>query len=157
MKRALVLIALLVAGCGHPAAPQATAMAANGVAGKSLTGDLLGMVGPFAAKKALQAALLAALKKDAKTVQAWQEDVSRQPEAAQKAYLQQRIGLLQKALTAAEVAMMPLKDLDAAHEAVDAAKADDARHARLADKSPGALLAWGDELARDLDALRATF
>lgn len=156
MKRALVLIALLLAGCGKPVAPQASAMAGAGVASKSLAGDVLGMVGPFAAKKALQAAIAAALKKDAKSAQAWRDDVSRQPEAAQQDFLQKRIGLLQKALTAAELALMPLQNVNAAHEALDAAKADDAQHTRLADKSPAALLAWGDDLARDLDALRAS-
>jgi hypothetical protein len=157
MKRAVVLIALLLAGCGKPAAPQATALAGTGVASKSLAGDLLGALGPYAAKKALQAAIGTALKKDATTLETWRSDVSHQPEAAQKAFLQKRIGGLQKTLSAAELAMMPMKNIEASQAALATAKANDGKHDHLADKSPPALLAWGDDLSADLAALKATF
>ncbi|MDB5101091.1 MAG: hypothetical protein JWM80_5512 [Cyanobacteria bacterium RYN_339] len=157
MTRAVVLLALLLSGCGAHVAPQAHAVAGSGVASQSLAGDLLGLVGPFAAKKAIQAAIGTALKKDATSVQNWQADISRKPEAEQKAYLQKRIGALQKTIGAAEIALMPMKNVDNAHAALDALKAEDDLRSRVADKTPAVLLAWGDALAKGLDAFKATF
>jgi hypothetical protein len=157
MTRLLLLLTVTLAGCAHPAAPPARSAAAGTVQGQSLAGDLLGMVGPFAAKKAIQAAISAALKKDAKTVATFRSDVAHTPEAAQVDYLKKRIGTLQKAIAAAELALVPLKNVDAAHEALAALKHEDEQRAKVADKSPAALLAWGDALAAGLETFKGTF
>lgn len=158
MRRLALLAVLLLTGCGNHALPTSTAVRAGGVASQSLSGDLLNALGPIAARKAVQAGLLLALKKDAKTAATWTSGhYDQKPDADQLAFLQARLATLQKAVLAARLALKPLTEVDAPLAALDQLDADDSNRETPEDTSPRALFARCTTMAADLQAVANAF
>ena len=134
MKRAVASLLLLVlSGCGTAAMPNATMgqrVEGASLESLSLQGDLMRKLGPIAARKAVQTAMKLALKKDAKAVDDWEQGAGEQRDADRAAFQQKRLKTLQRAVTAADAALLALEDVAAVKDALAQTKADDKAQAK---------------------------
>lgn len=132
LKIVPLLMAVMVAsGCGSTAGPLSASrpQTASGVQAKSLTGDLLKHLGPIAARKGVQTAMKLALRNDGKAVKEWEDGVSQAAGPVQLEFQAKRLKSLQRALMAADVALMKLEGVSSVREALATAQTDDKKRA----------------------------
>lgn len=164
---ALLMTTLILAGCGAARPGIVPDTRSGGMESRSIGGDLARKLAPIAARKAVQAGLNVAIKQDDKAAAEFKATISAKPAAEQVSFLEKRLKTLQRAITAAEVALAAnvalakRDDVAAVREALQAAKAEDKALAKDYDaKSPEAvayLLKWASALHDGLVKAEAAF
>lgn len=170
MKRAFAVLTLtlILAGCGTTG-PSAPLSRSGSVESQSIGGDIARKLAPIAARKAVQAGIAVAVKNDDKALAEFKATVSQKPEGEQVTFLSKRLKTLQRAITAAEVALAAntalakREDTAAVREALQAAKAEDKELSKAYDEKPtdkekiAYLLKWADALHEGLLKARESF